>query len=349
MTTTRRRLAVVTTSTFALLGAAVLPASAGTHILAGCTLADDHYTSDRDDETTVSHSDATKSITVDPGGQVLSGAASATGGVDQEDCDIEGRYTDEVVVRSATLPEGTEVELSITMRFDGSITTSDAGSYSAAAVYGAYLVTGPVYDAEGADERAGAAVVLSGQTYGASGTWSYDWEVFGDDERPTGWADGEGTGTQERTIAPTTATFVARVGEQLDVRSTLDLQVSAQQTTATAAAPRFEVVLDTDDPAVVLDRGDTPPSEEPEPETPLELVRQARDLLAGYDLNRGIARSLDVKLRDAENELIAEQDACDALASFQSHLSAQSGKHVTPGQAAELGALIAQAQDQLGC
>lgn len=85
--------------------------------------------------------------------------------------------------------------------------------------------------------------------------------------------------------------------------------------------------------------------------TPEEQVAALRTSVAELGLHRGMARSLDAKLRAALAALAAGDaaGACSALQDFVDHLAAQSGKKVPAADAALLSAAAAAIREDLGC
>jgi hypothetical protein len=85
--------------------------------------------------------------------------------------------------------------------------------------------------------------------------------------------------------------------------------------------------------------------------TPEEQVAALRTTVAGLGLRRGMAASLDAKLRAALAAMAAGDTAgaCTALQDLLSQLAAQSGKRITAADAALLGAAAAGIREDLGC
>jgi hypothetical protein len=361
VTTLRRRTAVVATSTLALIGALALPAAAGTTLHAGCTVADDDYYASDPGEVTLEYPHADKAMKVEPGAGRISGAlttSSPTGG--REDCGIDGGFTDTVTVLPGTSGKaaGDSALATATLRFTGSIEVGgDGTSHDATAdLDGSFRITGRgTSEDDGVDTRAWSNIELYAQTTRSGGyTYSPYRKVATHAAKGAPavidvYERSDGLTALAFTAEPTTVTFPVVVGEQLDVAMHLTLFSGATTDgSGKADVEVFQVELDGVD-GVVLDRGDAPQEQPEQDVTPLDLLQQARDALAGYELGKGIANSLDVKLRHAIDELVAGGDACDELASFQAHLAAQRGKHVTDAQADELAAVVAEAQDLLGC
>ena len=88
--------------------------------------------------------------------------------------------------------------------------------------------------------------------------------------------------------------------------------------------------------------------------SPTELLQQLIDLVATFNLRRGIANSLDAKLQNAQAALAAAQSAnsssaCGMLSAFINEVQAQSGKAITTQEATQLINLANQVRAGLAC
>jgi hypothetical protein len=364
VTTTRRRLAVVTTTTLALLGGLAGSAWAGTSINAGCNGGRDVHQASSPDEVPLSHTmPSGDTFTVTPSADRIAGSVSVstTSGIDA--CGMNGGYTELITIRSAhsEIEDGDEVVLLATLRFAADVAASGTGSSAYAEAWAAANVT--IEGLGGLPESGvllAASADLQGGLSGGEADHTGSFVGFGNTtaEDPvtetTGGATGTGAYTTEQHVP-----FTAVVGDTMRLSSDLHLYSGTTDTASAAVdVQHWELVLTAFD-GVVLDRGDAPqpepqPEPEPEPEPgpvtlPSDLIQQAREALAGYGLSKGIANSFDVKLRAAQEALASGESACDELASFQNHLSALTGKKISEAQAEEIGTLVAQAQELLGC
>jgi hypothetical protein len=86
-------------------------------------------------------------------------------------------------------------------------------------------------------------------------------------------------------------------------------------------------------------------------ETPVSLTVNLRTTLAGFDLEKGISNSLDVKLTAALAAIAANDKAgaCSAMQDFMSQAAALSGKKMTAEQATTLLGEAALVRTTLGC
>jgi hypothetical protein len=95
--------------------------------------------------------------------------------------------------------------------------------------------------------------------------------------------------------------------------------------------------------------------------SPFVIVKGAADQIAdlirlvrSFNLQRGIANSLDAKLQNAQDALTAarsgnKSSACNLMASFINEAQAQSGKALTVAQTNQLIAAARQIRATLGC
>jgi len=88
--------------------------------------------------------------------------------------------------------------------------------------------------------------------------------------------------------------------------------------------------------------------------SPTELLQQLIDMVAGLNLRRGIANSLNAKLENAQAALAAAQSggsasACGMLSAFIHEVQAQSGKAITTQDATQLINLANQVRAGLAC
>lgn len=93
-----------------------------------------------------------------------------------------------------------------------------------------------------------------------------------------------------------------------------------------------------------------PTTLQPEP-TPAARIQNLIKKVESFGLSYGITNSLTVKLRHALDALNAGNTAraCDNLAAFINHVSAQSGKKLTTEQATEIQTEAASIRVALGC
>jgi hypothetical protein len=88
--------------------------------------------------------------------------------------------------------------------------------------------------------------------------------------------------------------------------------------------------------------------------SPSDLLAALINVVQGFNLNQGIANSLDVKLQAAENALGAMKanditTACNQIGAFINAVQAQSGNMLTVDQANQLISLANQIKTLLGC
>jgi len=88
--------------------------------------------------------------------------------------------------------------------------------------------------------------------------------------------------------------------------------------------------------------------------SPTDLLQQLIDMVAAFNLRRGIANSLDAKLENAQAALAAahsgdSSSACGMLSAFIHEVQAQSGKAITTQEATQLINLANQVRAGLAC
>ena len=161
------------------------------------------------------------------------------------------------------------------------------------------------------------------------------------------------TATVTATATPTaTATATATATPTATATATATATPTATATVTATATPTATATVTPGATATATPTATPLATATPTPTvTPSDQIQQLVDCVQSLGLEQGIANSLIAKLNAAIDSLSRGDTvaACNQLAAFQNEAQAQSGKALTPSQAAELIAAAAAISAQLGC